>query len=149
MPSAKWNLPTMLSPSFLPTLSISAMPETERICSSAWTPAFSASIPSFFMAYCTIRSRTMGLEMTSVASICDGLDHDLLGVRSFTLGGLARSSAKVSLLSPLAVFQLIGSMLNDGLPLSSLPAFVSSTSNCSSLRPSSLAPSMYWRTIWL
>ncbi|MCY1199794.1 hypothetical protein D9M72_112100 [compost metagenome] len=126
------------------------MPDSERICSSASVPAFSASTPSFFMAYCTIRSRTMGLEMTRVASIClMALTAISWGVRSFTLGGLARSSAKVSLLSPLAVFQLIGSMLNDGLPLSSLPALSSSASNCSSFRPSSLAPIMYWRTIWL
>ncbi|MNT13813.1 hypothetical protein D3C72_1487940 [compost metagenome] len=92
----------------------------------------------------------MGLEMTSVASIfLMAWTAISWGVRSLALAGLARSRVKVSLLSPLAVFQLRGSMLNDGLPASSLPALSSSTWTCSSFRPSSSAPSMYWRMSWL
>ena len=71
------------------------------------------------------------------------------GVRSLRLAGLARSSAKVSLLSPLAVFQLIGSMLNVGLAASSLVAVSIRVCTCSSFKPSSLAPATAWRIIWL
>ncbi|MNJ68876.1 hypothetical protein D3C77_651670 [compost metagenome] len=71
------------------------------------------------------------------------------GVRFLMSAGLARSSVKFSLLSPLGVFQLMGSMLNDGLPASSLPPASSMVWICSSFRPSSSVCAMIWRSSWL
>ena len=68
MPSER-NLPMMLSPSFLPTLNISAMPAMLRTCSSASVAALSAALPSVLTMYCATRSCTMGLDTTRLASM--------------------------------------------------------------------------------